>query len=421
MFVRLLFVFLSSLVSLPAWAAAQTPTRSATLETQARRIAKQENPYLQLIEERLVFVRDAYGMNTDQIARLRTGLTARIPDHDAHMALHELTLRRRTMALSQVIPGMEEGPVKTQLTAKYQNEIYDIHEKAPLGLAATAEAAEAMLPRDQVERGRQAIAKKYASALKGAKLNIARIDRLVLKPVEPGERLVIRQSTPDVAESPVSQQPPTEIGNPQPVQKASLFPPRDPSVKKRAAADLAAAKIPKKPATLRTLEPGAPTVQKPAVNKPRPTRSQPPKVVRKPAPPPPPAPPFGEWGQALSSAKTRFGFDAAQEKTASQVLENVRTRAQAYLNQTKGDYEKANATIDAGEKSKQLKTLNQKLDVFYDELNKRIESIASIEQRQASKKKEQASGQGKAAQSVPKTEVKNNSKADPKKEEPAKK
>ena len=103
------------------------------------------------------------------------------------------------------------------------------------------------------------------------------------------------------------------------------------------------------------------------------------------------------------------------------MFDNVRGRAQAYLNRTKEDYAKANATTDAGEKSKQLKKLNQRLDVFYDEMNKRIESIASLEQKIASRKRAQANGRGKAPQSGSKTEAKDDSKAVPKAETPGKK
>ncbi len=122
------------------------------------------------------------------------------------------------------------------------------------------------------------------------------------------------------------------------------------------------------------------------------------------------APPVNRWPATLEATTTRYGFTAKQNKSAQSVLASCRKRAEAHMTAKEVDYAKANQLADPKAKAVQLKKLNTKIDKLYHEMNLRVDSIASIEQRLAS----QAAAKKTPAEMKP-TERKPAEKTEPKK------
>lgn len=77
-----------------------------------------------------------------------------------------------------------------------------------------------------------------------------------------------------------------------------------------------------------------------------------------------------------------YGFTDAQRQTATTILTSCTTRARAHLDSVKSDIDKANNMTDEAAKARTLRSLTKEVDKLYGELTGRIESVATIEQRQ---------------------------------------
>lgn len=118
-------------------------------------------------------------------------------------------------------------------------------------------------------------------------------------------------------------------------------------------------------------------------------RSAPPPAAQRPpqpvAPPAPrvlkPAPPEAEWAAAVDQAAGKFGFTTEQKKLADSILESCQSRAATHRQLRQADYEAAAKNPDAAKKSEETGKLNDRLNVLYDELIQRVESLATAEQK----------------------------------------
>ncbi|MCG8406812.1 MAG: hypothetical protein MI923_16570 [Phycisphaerales bacterium] len=291
--------------------------------------------YRALVNERVEFVGRAYQLNKEQEKSLQSELEALIPDHIDYMDNNGKKLRLRTAAVAKVLPTQAKS-TREKLTIKYQDEIYEIHTKAPLSSTNAVKRAEGMLSKAQIDRGRAALAKQFAKELKGAPLDIEKIDRLVLQPVQPEPK---KKPKPPAKPKPTAstQQPPRRNVTP---QKPRTPPPPLPKSSKE-------------------------------------SQTKPPEKLE-------PAPPVDTWQTVMDKAISQYDFSAVQQESAKRVLNSCRRRAEVHLKDNKEAYEQANQTTSAEEKSKKLKELNRSLDKLYSELNNRLESIATIEQKHAS-------------------------------------
>jgi hypothetical protein len=104
----------------------------------------------------------------------------------------------------------------------------------------------------------------------------------------------------------------------------------------------------------------------------------------------PPAPPTTQWPELVKSSADKYDFTAEQRTSAENVLTQSQSRAEAHrkLNQTA--YDEAAKISDEDSKMKKLQELNKPVDAIYDQLQKRVESIASIEQHNEAAQKEKA-------------------------------
>jgi len=339
--------------------------------------AKAQDDTTKLIEQRVRFVRDAYGLDPKQAQRLRSELMSLKSEHESYVSRFERTLRREAKAIADVIPQQDnyDDAMKAKLTERMQNDIYKIHAKAPLSLANVVKKAEGMLSRAQINQGRRKIAAQFAAALKGAPLDVAKIDRLVIKPIVPNKHPT---------------QPAFLASSDQPNKQGSVSP------KKGEAKPTPPKRVVAKPIQIKPQR--RPQAKPPLNRPPRATPpNRPPTPVRRPAQrkpaspkkPLPPAPPTEQWTADFQKTVAHYGFSNKQKKVGQTVLKSCLTRAQAYLQKEKGAIEAAKKSLAGNEKAKRLAELKRPLDKLYSELNRRLRSVATIEQIQAAKKKQQ--------------------------------
>lgn len=299
--------------------------------------------YTPLIHERIRFINKMYKLNMDTIGKLLQDWTVLVPAHDAYMKQHEPTLRLRTASLRIARKKQNISPeILARVIAKFENEIYQIHENAPLSLTQLVKMVEKDLSPEQVSNGRTALREQFADVLKDKQLMIDKLDRLAMGP----------------------------IGMPDP---EPTFEERERELKQRIKDEQKLAKSNQQPNTQTKKSPG----QSPAT----PQKKQPPQPTTPPKPLPP-APAVAEWSRTLEATAAKYKFSEEQIKTAQRVLKSCVTRAENHLKNKKTDYEQAEKLTNADQKEKRIRTLNKTLDQLYNELSQRVESIASIEQKQ---------------------------------------
>lgn len=313
-----------------------------------------------LIEQRMQFVCDAYKLDDQQQQRLRADLAKLEDIHDAYMSRYRRTLRRQAKAISLVIPNQQDeydAAMQASLTAKIQDEIYSIHARAPLSLAFVVGKTEAMLSSGRIEGGRRKIAAKYATLLKGRPLNIRTIDRLVLKPVAPSATTAMPAFAPPAASAKKKVNP---------VQRRKVVP--EPiKIKAPANADR-----------------GRPTATPQIKPKLRPPVAA---TASRSIGPLPPAPPTADWAAALDASVAKYGFSDNQKLVAQAALKSCLNRAESYLQKNKGAFDRAKQAVPSDGNAKPLTKLQRPIDMLFNELNQRIDSIATVEQVMAAKKK----------------------------------
>jgi len=94
-----------------------------------------------------------------------------------------------------------------------------------------------------------------------------------------------------------------------------------------------------------------------------------------------PAPPVAEWAAVVEQITGKFGFTDPQKTLAKSILESYQTRAATHREQRKADYEAAEQLADPAKKVEELGKLNERLNLLFDELTQRVESLATAEQK----------------------------------------
>jgi len=255
--------------------------------------------YTPLIHKRIRFINKAYKLNMDTIGKLLQDWTILVPDHDAYMMEYEQTLRLRTASLRIARKNQNISPeILTRVITKFENEIYQIHENAPLSLTQLVKMVEKDLSPEQVSNGRSALRKEFAAVLKDKQLMIDKLDRLTMGP----------------------------IGMPDP---EPTFEERERELKQRIKDEQKLVKA--------TQQPNPTTPTNTQANK---TPRQPPQPTTPPKPLPP-APAVAEWTKTLETTASKYKFSEEQIKAAQRVLKSCVTRAENHLKKKKADYEKA--------------------------------------------------------------------------------
>lgn len=308
------------------------------------------------MNERLDFVRDAYSLDAGISSTVKEWMLTQLPAQKAYSETQALTLRRREMALASMVHKMKDvtDDIRNRVASNMQDQIYKIHAAAPLSLANVARKTESLLSTDQIELGRKVIINKYEAQLGAGPFDFARLDRILIRPVEVG-------SGPD---------PLSGRANPAAQDRMQAAQAEAHS----SGAQPAPAKQPT-PVPVKTTPVAPPTAPVPV--------SKMPPAVPPPAPPKPlePAPPMDDWSNRVSTITAGYGFTDDQKKTAEAILKSCHTRAQDYLKSKKPDFDRAGANTDEAARTQDLKALNKEVDKIYAELTSRLESVASIEQR----------------------------------------
>jgi len=301
-----------------------------------------------LIPERIAFCKKFYQLNKDEAEKLRMALEAKVLLHREYMSQHQTDLRRLTatiaVALPQQDPKQYTPEQKERFRAYYQDQIYRIHENAPMSLSYTVQQAEAIVGDGRAKTGRGEVAKFFKPVLGDDALELSRVDRLVLKPVamedvSMTDNLVTAQAKLLGGDAPQS----TEKPSRKPAPKAA---------DDRAAKKESMAKPPVK-------NPAPPVV-------PDNLRNQP--LFNAPA--------VGEWEATYQTWCNNYEFNQEQKKTAAQIYEYTHRKALEYISENKDKIE--SGTEDG---QGQSKARMQPVLALFNQMKTRIDNVATLEQR----------------------------------------
>lgn len=359
-----LMIILSLLAILPCTVAAQSP-----------------RPYLpadsadvdKLISDRNQFVLDMYQPAAPDAAKVLDALRELEGAQAQYQRQSSLSLSRLTLAYSIVYHDTNRDPAtRTALMKRFERQYHNVLAKAPLSLRNTVRIAEASLSADQSKQGQTRMAEAFKSqaAQAGEPFNIDHIDGYAYGAITPGPRPEIQLPerpapqplvlTPDTSAPP----PPAQPATPPP----PVTPPAQPPV----------AQVPETP------KPTTPPPPPPAVQLPRPQASG--QL--------PTAPPVTDWKGYLNTATAKYGFTPAQMEAAQGVINQSVGLAERHRELNKGAYAEVEALpADAADRAAKLKTLNEPLDLLHSTMVKRVDAIASIEQRNRAAAQEKPAGQ----------------------------
>ncbi len=331
--------------------------------------AQSARPYLpadesdvqKLIADRTQFVQDIYQPSAEDAAKILDAMRDLEGTQAQYQRQSALSLSRLNLSYSIVYHDTNRDPAKrTELMKRFERQFHNILAKAPLSLRNVVRIAEATLTPDVATKGRAAIAQKLATQATqlGETFDIERIDGIAYGALVPGPRPEIQ-----LPERPTA-------------QPLVLTPDKTPAAA---------------PANTPPSTPTAPPAASPA--QPAPAPIQP--TARDTTPPPPPAPPtaktastvlppapvVSEWKNMLNAATQKYGYNPAQMEAAQNVINQSMSIAEKHRAANAGAYAEVEKMPDSPEKAAKLKTLNEPLDKVYDTMVKRMESIASLEQR----------------------------------------
>ena len=326
-----------------------------------------------LVRERVSFVKAFYPLSADQTARLEKELGGRIDANREYMKRNELMIRRRTTAIAAVLPQDRNMPVEKleSLRTQYQDEIYRLREAAPLSLTSAVQMAEDMLDADARKTGRKKIEAYFSKQLKGASIDPAHMDRLILEPVP---MLDITQNEGiNITQDKLMGTQASDHTTPEKLAADR------PSVKELAEARAAAMKA-KTEAAKRALSAGHEGhdhgEEPPAASN---------RALLKADLD---APPLAEWEGAYQTWATNYEFTAEQKSAAEAIYNSCMTQAEARKKSVDTDLEKARAMTDGPERERAIAIAKQPLDSIFSQMKMRIDSVASIEQRERYKSTE---------------------------------
>lgn len=313
-----------------------------------------------LINERIQFVKHFYSLQDDQLGKLKAEMESRVGAQEEYMRRNELVLRRRTTAISAVLP-QDQKLDRDQLQAlrsKYQEQIYRIRESAPLSLTNAVRMAEEMIAADARKAGREKIEGFFAKQLDGKPLDPARLDRLVLAPVP---MLDIDQNE-DIA----SQQDKL-MGNTSAKRSAAENRPSPKEIQAAKEAAIKAKRLSEKqdPHAGHNHKPVPPAASERKI-----------EVVAM------EAPPLAKWESQYQQWATDYGFTPAQKASAESIFQHCMKQAEAKMTTVQPLLEKAKMQPEGAPRDKAIRLAMQPLDNVYTQMKARIDSVASIEQRE---------------------------------------
>lgn len=91
-------------------------------------------------------------------------------------------------------------------------------------------------------------------------------------------------------------------------------------------------------------------------------------------------------------ATQKYGFNPAQMEAAQSVINQSIGFAMKHIERNQSAIDQANAMPDSPEKIAKLKELNDPVDRTYDSMVRRIDALASIEQRNRAAQNESTAG-----------------------------
>lgn len=299
-----------------------------------------------LVADREKFIRTFYEPDPAAMAAIQKSLAEAAKLQDKYRFDVALTLSRMGLALGIASENPEYSPEKREeVWNRLRAQAFRYYAMGPLSLAKVAKMAEGSLSADRIAAGHAKLNAALQHFPNATPVDIAKLDAYFSPPLAATPKPIIPRSAPMDVQALTKQD-----ENPQtmPLNAANQPTPMAQNPAQPAAPTPADQKVPERP-----VMPAA------AVN-------PPPQPVQPPAPPREikPAPATNTWADFAKQCATRFKYTADQQKSADTVLDSVMKRAGSA-----GD-----AKDSAGHKM---------VDVLYDELQQRLESIASIEQRQA--------------------------------------
>lgn len=298
------------------------------------------------IEERVEFIRDAYGLNDGQARAFSESLMGLWEDQRQYQFETNVTLRGIKAAMRDVTgSNLVAPPSRPAFLAMFERQMYDfVYLKAPLSFANVLKNAEAGLSPEQIAAGRDKLKKSFKAP---AEFSKDTVDWDLRKPVEiPSMALKQPAALPAF--------PPMDESNPSLVSTKTDTPPTT-----------------RQPIPTKTVTP--------------PVDPGPPKVIE-------PAPPLEQWAGLIGQTIAKYKFNPEQNTKAQAILSHCRDRAAAHKQENEEAYQQAAAIADADERSARLKKLNLKLDTLYDQLAERVDSLATLEQKQAASKADKDGG-----------------------------
>ncbi len=316
-----------------------------------------------LLSDRSKFVQDIYQPPAPEAAKIVEALRELDTTQVRYQRETALTLQRLQLALSMCANDPKKTALeRSVLTKKFEEQYHRMLAKAPLSLRNVVRIAETTLSTELVNSGRSRLEKTFAETLQisGQSLDIERIDAIAFGPVVPYEQPEIKLPARPVPSPPP---PPPTTPSPPRVEAKQTAPAAQPPTRQQTAPlprpqQIQPAPPPPPPPSL-----AAPTAQVP------------------PGQPLPAAPPAAEWAGYFEKAATRFEFTPDQKQQAEEIANQCTARA-AKLRDTIGPaLRDAEKLADGAEKNKKLRDVNAPLDRMYDQMVRRIDSIASLEQR----------------------------------------
>ncbi len=311
-----------------------------------------------LLADRTKFVQEMYQLGSEASSKVLESLNGLTSVQDRYQRETALTLERLRLVITLVgtDTSMTE-PDRQAKVVKYQGQFHRIVGKAPMSLQNVAKMAEASLATEQITAAHGRIQAKFADTVKisGIPFAIENLDVLACGPLQPGVRPELR--LPEREEALAAQAPPIPSA-----QRPTPIPPR--------------------PVT-----PNQPTPPQRPAPVPAPNMVLPQPV---PSAPLPPAPPTTQWPELVKGSTDKYDFTADQRTAAENVLTQTQARATEHRKLHQPAYDEAAKLSDEDTKMKKLQELNKPLDSLYDQLQRRIESIASIEQRNKAAEKEKS-------------------------------
>ncbi|OWY71158.1 hypothetical protein B7486_11180 [cyanobacterium TDX16] len=335
--------------TIPTWLLLVTITGGAL--SHVANVSAAQPPYLssdqqdieRLVADRNKFVHDMYQAGGSESAKILDALRELMPAQAQYQRESALTLSRLRLAMT--ITYHDSSVSQDQRSArwkKFHRQYYSILAKAPLSLRNTIRVVEASLPSEIVSAGRARMAERLSEQVKaaGEAFDIEKIDGIVMGEIAAGP-------------APAIQLPERPAPQPVVVTHDDTPPPANPA--------------------------------QPAVTQARPATPPPPPAPATPRVPPgaplPEAPLLEQWNAALTSATEKYEYDATQLETAKGVVNQSIKSAEALLAQSKAAMDEAAAMVDGPEKTKKMDELKMPINRLYDSMVKRLDSLASIEQK----------------------------------------